>query len=203
MPTARAAPGSPPPGAWRCSSRVRARPRKGEAKPSLAPASAEMTSRRARATNLSAKGPLAMACDRIGSVDVTQAPMMSAGSGPSPGSTASTHADVASHMSAITGTRHTSISRHLLRRYRAGSWYPAMTLEGGTEGDVSDTGWSEGWRARGYAQLDPDHDAHHPHGDVVLPRRRRLHPSLDIEEASGRGAEHGADKDSRHCGGNR
>lgn len=63
-------------GDWACSRRFMARPRNGEAKPSLAPASAEMISRSGRTTNLSAKGPLAMAWDRIGSVEVTQAPMM-------------------------------------------------------------------------------------------------------------------------------
>jgi hypothetical protein len=48
-----------------------ARSRKGNPKPSLAPASAEMISRSARGTYLSAKGPFAMACDRMGSVQVT------------------------------------------------------------------------------------------------------------------------------------
>lgn len=71
---------APAPGmsAWRI--RYVASMRKGKPKPSLAPASDEMISRRWRATYLSAKGPLAMACDRMGSVQVTQDPMTRAAS---------------------------------------------------------------------------------------------------------------------------
>jgi hypothetical protein len=52
--------------------------RKGNPNPSLAPASAEMISRSARGTYLSANGPFAMACDRTGSVLVTSDAMIMA-----------------------------------------------------------------------------------------------------------------------------
>lgn len=47
----------------------------GNPNPSLLPASADIISRRARGTYLSAKGPFAIACDSTGSVEVTSEAM--------------------------------------------------------------------------------------------------------------------------------
>jgi hypothetical protein len=58
-----------------CRIRYVASSKKGKPKPSLEPASAEMISRSARGTYLSANGPLAIACERTGSVDVTSDPI--------------------------------------------------------------------------------------------------------------------------------
>lgn len=101
--------------------------RKGKPKPSLAPASDEMISRSARGTNLSAKGPLATACDKIGSVQVTQDPITSAAKKVSLGTVTRMHKLVQIHMIVITGRRQIAISFHRACWYLAGSWNPAMT----------------------------------------------------------------------------
>jgi hypothetical protein len=101
--------------------------RKGKPKPSLAPASDEMISRSARGTNLSAKGPLATACDKIGSVQVTQDPITSAAKKESLGTVMRMHKLVQIHMMVITGRRQIAISFHRVCWYLAGSWNPAMT----------------------------------------------------------------------------
>ena len=54
--------------------------RNGKPKPSFDAASAEIISRTGRGTNLSANGPLATACERTGSVQVTQEAMTIAAS---------------------------------------------------------------------------------------------------------------------------
>lgn len=54
--------------------------RNGKPKPSFAPASDEIISRKSRRTYLSEKGPLATAWERIGSVHVTHEPMTRAAS---------------------------------------------------------------------------------------------------------------------------
>lgn len=95
--------------------------KKGEAKPSFAPASADMISLNGRTTNLSENGPLATAWESTGSVDVTHAATTSAEVNGNLGSVARTHAVVESHMMVMTGRRHTIISRNRDRRYRFGS----------------------------------------------------------------------------------
>lgn len=96
--------------------------RKGNPKPSLAPASAEMISRSARGTYLSAKGPFAMACDRIGSVQVTCEAMTIAESVVSFGITSMTHPVVQSHMIVMIGTKTRTMSFQRCQGYFAGSW---------------------------------------------------------------------------------
>lgn len=95
--------------------------RKGNAKPSLAPASDEMISRKWRGTYLSANGPFAMDCDSTGSVGVTHDAMTSATSGDTLGTVARMHPQVRSHMAVMFGRRQSDISFHRWSWYFAGS----------------------------------------------------------------------------------
>ena len=70
--------------------------RNGNPNPSLPPASADMNSRKCRLTYLSANGPLAMACERTGSMQITQDPMIKAAN------CYGTHED--SHLPHLTGS---------------------------------------------------------------------------------------------------
>jgi hypothetical protein len=76
---------------------------------------------------LSANGPLATACDRIGSVQVTQDPMTRAAKSESLGIVTRMHKLVQIHMTVMTGRRQIAISFHRACWYFAGSWKPAMT----------------------------------------------------------------------------
>ena len=107
-------------GVWRM--RYVASSRKGNPNPSLAPASAEMISRSARGTYLSAKGPFAMACERTGSVLVTSDAMTMAVSVVSFGTMSSTHPVVQSHMIVMTGISRSAMSFQRCQGYLAGSW---------------------------------------------------------------------------------
>lgn len=80
-----------------------------------------MISRKARGTNLSENGPLATACDKIGSVQVTHDPMTSAARKDSFGMVTRMHKEVQIHMIVMTGTRQISISFQLVFWYLAGS----------------------------------------------------------------------------------
>jgi hypothetical protein len=77
--------------------------RNGKPNPSLAPASDEMISRKARGTYLSEKGPLATACERIGSVQVTQEPITRAARNESLGMVMRMHKLVQIHMMVLVG----------------------------------------------------------------------------------------------------
>lgn len=93
----------------------------GNPNPSFAPASAEMISLKGRATNLSANGPLAMACERTGSVHATQDAMTKAERTVTLGTVAITQSVVQIHMIVMIGSRQSAISRQRVRQYRAGS----------------------------------------------------------------------------------
>jgi hypothetical protein len=107
-------------GAWRM--RKVARSRNGNPKPSLDPASAEMISLRARGTYLSANGPLAMAWERTGSVEVTSEPMTMAVSVVSFGIMSLIQPVVQSHMIVMTGIKRRIMSFQRCQGYFAGSW---------------------------------------------------------------------------------
>lgn len=107
-------------GAWRI--RYVASSKNGKPKPSLLPASAEMISRSARGTYLSANGPFAMACDSTGSVDVTSEAMTMAVSVVSLGIISLMHPVVQSHMIVMTGISSRAISFQRCQGYSAGSW---------------------------------------------------------------------------------
>lgn len=96
--------------------------RKGKPKPSLRQASAEMISRRGRATYLSAKGPLATAWDRTGSVHVTAEAMARAPRRVILGTVARKQAVVRSHIMVMMGMRHMKSSFLRCQTYLAGSW---------------------------------------------------------------------------------
>jgi hypothetical protein len=96
--------------------------RKGNPKPSLAPASAEMISRSARGTYLSAKGPFAMACESTGSVLVTNDAITMAVRVVNFGIIKIMHPVVQSHIIVITGIRTRAMSFQRCQGYLAGSW---------------------------------------------------------------------------------
>jgi hypothetical protein len=87
--------------------------RNGIPNPSLARASEDMISRSARGTNLSEKRPLATACERIGSVQVTHEPMTSAARKVIFGIVTKMQRLVQIHMIVMTGSRQTAISLQL------------------------------------------------------------------------------------------
>jgi len=114
--------GTPGPGRSACRIRYTASIKNGNPNPSLAPASDEIISRSGRATYLSANGPLAMACERMGSVHVTHDAMTRAARSVTRGTVASTQSVVQSHMMVMMGSRQSAISFQRFRLYLAGSW---------------------------------------------------------------------------------
>lgn len=125
--------------------------RKVNPNPSFPPASEEMNSRRCRRTYLSANGPLAIACDRMGSVHVTHEPMINAASctralfisievykversltavahtNERLGTMSMMHEDVITHPIPMRGSRQKVSSMERCFMYRFGNWYPTLT----------------------------------------------------------------------------